>query len=80
MILLTKRTRSVSKPCVCTFGVSRLNVNASQTEAELAAIRHSIQRGSPLGDETWIERTARRVGLESTLRPRGRPKKSENGS
>ena len=50
-------------------------VNAPQTEAELAAVRRSIQRGSPLGDETWIERTARRVGLESTLRPRGRPKK-----
>lgn len=55
-------------------------VNAPQTVSELAALRQSIQRGSPLGDEAWVERTARRLGLESTLRPQGRPRKLENGS
>jgi putative transposase len=50
-------------------------VNDPQTEAEVAAIRHSIQRGTPFGSETWTKRAARQLGLESTLRPRGRPRK-----
>jgi putative transposase len=50
-------------------------VNAPQTEAELVALRRSIDRGTPFGDERWIQRTAERLGLESSLRPRGRPKK-----
>ena len=55
-------------------------VNASQTEAELQAVRRSIQRGSPFGDESWSDRTVSRLGLESTLRPQGRPKKQTIGS
>ena len=55
-------------------------VNAPQTEAELQAVRHSVQRGSPLGDELWSDKAVRRLGLESTLRPQGRPKKHQNGS
>lgn len=49
------------------------HVNAAQTEAELQAVRRSIVRGSPLGDASWSARTAHRLGLESTLRPQGRP-------
>lgn len=55
-------------------------VNALQSESELAALRHSTARGSPLGDAAWRKATARRLGLESTLRARGRPKKENNGS
>jgi putative transposase len=55
-------------------------VNAPQTEAELAAVRRSVQRGSPFGDESWSEKAVRRLGLESTLRPQGRPKKHRIGS
>ena len=51
-------------------------VNQSQTEAELEAIRRSVIRGQPYGDDAWVKRMARRLGLESTLRPRGRPKLS----
>ncbi len=51
-------------------------VNRPQTEAELDAIRVSIQRGRPFGDAAWQKRTAKRLGLESTFRPRGRPRKS----
>ena len=50
-------------------------MNSPQSEAELAAIRRSVERGSPYGSESWNERTIRRLGLESTIRPRGRPKK-----
>ena len=46
-----------------------------ETEAELAALRRSVVRGTPFGGEAWQERTAKRLGLESTLRARGRPRK-----
>jgi len=38
-------------------------------------IERSIERGSPLGDNDWITKTAGQLGLESTIRPRGRPRK-----
>jgi putative transposase len=46
-------------------------VNEPLTDRELAAIRNCAQRGAPLGDADWIESTVNRLGLESTLRPRG---------
>jgi putative transposase len=52
-------------------------VNQPQSEAELAAIRRSVERGQPYGDDAWVRATAARLGLESSLRPRGRPKKNE---
>jgi putative transposase len=56
-------------------------VNQPQTEAELEAIRRSVIRGQPYGAESWTRRTAVRLGLASTLRPRGRPRKAaEKGS
>src|SRR5207248_196178 len=51
-------------------------VNQPQTDAELEAVRISIQRGRPFGDAAWQKRTAKRLGLESTFRPRGRPRKA----
>jgi putative transposase len=56
------------------------HVNEPLTEAELRAVRRSVERGSPLGDESWSDRAIRRLGLESTVRPVGRPRKQENGS
>jgi putative transposase len=53
-------------------------VNLPQTEAELKAIRHSVQRGAPFGGAQWQVRTAHRLGLDWTLRPRGRPRKKES--
>lgn len=37
-------------------------------------VRVSMRRGAPFGDPRWRARTAAAWGLESTLRPRGRPK------
>jgi putative transposase len=51
-------------------------VNRPQSEGELEAIRRSISRGQPFGSPTWTKRSAESLGLESTLRPRGRPKKA----
>jgi putative transposase len=50
-------------------------VNRPHSEPELAALRRSVQRGQPYGEESWVRRVAGRMGLESTLRPRGRPAK-----
>lgn len=55
-------------------------VHEPQTEAEVAAIRRSIRRGCSFGDETgdetWTDNAVRELGPETTLRPRGRPRKS----
>jgi putative transposase len=50
-------------------------VNRPQSEAELEALRRSVQRGRPYGGEAWCQRTAQLLGLQSTLRERGRPRK-----
>ena len=46
------------------------------TAGELARVRNSVVRGTPFGEERWTERAARRLGLEASLRPRGRPRKA----
>ena len=48
-------------------------VNEPQTAAELAAVRRCVRRGSPFGQEPWVQRTVAQLGLQSTLRPRSRP-------
>jgi len=48
-------------------------VQATEAEAEPSAIRQAVVRGAPYGSERWTERTARSLGLEATLPPRGRP-------
>jgi putative transposase len=50
-------------------------VNEPQTEAELEGLRRSVVRGRPFGGEPWIEEIIQPLGLEYTLRPRGRPRK-----
>ena len=55
-------------------------VNTPQSEAELAALRRSLKRGCPYGEASWSKKTVGRLGLESTLRPQGRPRNRENGS
>jgi putative transposase len=51
------------------------HVNQPQTEAEVEALRECIRRRRPFGDEAWTQATAKAMGLEATLRPRGRPPK-----
>lgn len=50
-------------------------VNKPQTEAELEALRQSVARGRPYGSAPWVQKMVKRLGLESTIRPRGRPRK-----
>lgn len=50
-------------------------VNEPLTVKELAELSESVSRGSPYGLPTWQIDVSIELGLESTLRPRGRPKK-----
>jgi putative transposase len=52
-------------------------VNRPISQEELASLRTSVQRGRPYGEPDWVRRTARRLSVEFTLRPRGRPRKHE---
>lgn len=49
-------------------------VNRPEGEDELAALRLSLRRGRPYGTPAWQRAIAKRLGLESTYRPRGRPR------
>lgn len=49
-------------------------VNQPEHSDELEAIRQAVRRGAPYGDAEWVQRTARAFGIESTIRPRGRPR------
>ncbi len=76
-------TRMRSRDCV--VGRSHrpsdwtLRVNMPMTPAEEEAVqRRFIRRGQPYGTELWQKRTASRLGLEPTFRPRGRPLKNPN--
>ena len=53
----------------------QVRVNTALTDRELKAVRLSLKRGSPYGDASWQKSIADRLQLESTLRPRGRPRK-----
>ena len=52
-------------------------LNRQLREQEEAALRTSVVRGRPFGEEEWVRRTSRRLGLMHTLRPRGRPRKGK---
>jgi putative transposase len=48
-------------------------VNLPMIDADEKAVRDSIERGRPFGEDDWVNRTAKAMELEHTLRPRGRP-------
>ena len=52
-------------------------VQTPQTEEELKRVRHSVDRGSPYGRGAWVEETAAKLGLESSLNRPGRPRQEE---
>ena len=55
-------------------------INTPQTDREEAAVRDSIIRGRPFGTPSWQQTTARKLRLESSLRPRGRPRRPKKDS
>ncbi len=53
-------------------------VNRAEPAEELEAVRNYVNREAPFGADRWVSGTARRLGLESSLRPRGRPRKEDS--
>ncbi|MBM4045598.1 MAG: hypothetical protein FJ279_10820 [Planctomycetes bacterium] len=51
-------------------------LNCPQTDAELQALRRSVQRGCPYGDDRWQREIAVRLGLGHSLQARGRPRRT----
>jgi len=52
-------------------------VDEPMTEKELERLRQSVNRQSPYGDSLWQIKACKEFGLESTIRPRGRPRNQE---
>jgi len=76
---LWRRARGLRQPLLSAWPLEEPrewveHVNRPQTEAELAAIRRSVRRGSPYGSLGWSEQAAEQLGWQSTLDPRGRPR------
>ena len=61
-------------PVTLTKNWNRL-VNLLPGKSVDAKLKNCIKRGKPFGNEKWIQITSQKLGLEMTLRPRGRPKK-----
>jgi putative transposase len=79
---LSRRTPGTTDdhPALADWPVARpagwpATVNRPMRPADEAALRESIRRGRPFGTEPWQRQTARRLGLDHTFRPRGRPRK-----
>ena len=50
-------------------------VHQEPSDADQAALHRSVQTGLPFGEAAWVERLGRNLGLDLTIRPRGRPRK-----
>ena len=52
------------------------SVNTVLNQKVLETLRHSVNKGTPLGSDSWIITMVKKYGLESTLRGPGRPRKN----
>jgi putative transposase len=76
---LARRYQTAPGPDLTDWPVERPDdwvkiVNESEPRSALADVRRSVLTGRPYGEPSWAETTARSLGIESTLQPRGRPK------
>ena len=53
-------------------------VNQSISAAEMDRLHISVNRGRPYGSDRWTQASAVRLGLQSSLRNPGRPRKITN--
>ncbi len=71
---------TVDRPELCDGPVSRFAqwtewVNESLPKEQLTAIRYSVRKGAPFGDDAWTASMVEQYGLHFTQRGGGRPKK-----
>ena len=57
-----------------TLWIEGVNAATADIEAAVERVRESIRRDRPYGLDGWMRATARELGLEYSLRPRGRPR------
>jgi putative transposase len=50
-------------------------INEPQTPAELKSLRTAIMKGQPFGQSAWQQEMVKQLGLESSCRSAGRPRK-----
>jgi putative transposase len=50
-------------------------VNKMQDDDDLRKLYVCLKRERPFGDPRWLTKAVKRLGLESSVRPRGRPRK-----
>jgi putative transposase len=62
----------IERPANWTF-----RVNTPLSAQELKRVRLSLDRGRPFGDDEWVRRTVKGLGLEHTVRSEGRPRKTD---
>jgi len=67
------RGRLLSLPPLALPRDWRDRVNAAQTAQELAALRECVNRQKPFGNDAWVQGVASDLGLEFSIRLRGRP-------
>ena len=56
-------------------GVAESSIHRAFVHRLVALATRYIARGQPFGNEKWQQRIAKILGLESSLRPPGRPRK-----
>jgi REP-associated tyrosine transposase len=72
------RRSELADPCPVEVEANWLTqVDEPLSAAQLASIRESVNRQRPFGETDWQTKIASLFGLESTMRPRGRPALSE---
>jgi putative transposase len=71
------------RPILCPWPIPKptdwlARVNRALTKKEREALQTSVLRSRPFGSEAWQESTAKQLGLQSTFRSRGRPRKTSD--
>ena len=73
--LWTRHRAMTPWPRMRRFDSGLAYVQQEAEEEELAAIRRSGETGLPYGEKMWVDRLCRRLKLDLTIRPCGRPRK-----
>lgn len=55
-------------------------INAEESAQEVSAVRRSVSKSQPFGSDGWVARMVAQWDLGSTLRGRGRPRKTLVGN
>ena len=72
----TTRGRLLAKSPYDLPSTWKTTVNTPESDDSLESLRGCVAKGTPFGSEAWVTETAKRFGLESTLRSSGRPRRA----